>query len=358
MKVYKNLHWSIISPDALFSAWEIFKRDKRNRIDVEEFEKNLERHIFQLHRDLESGAYRHGPYEGFWINDPTRRRIHKALVRDRVLHHALFRVLNPIFEPTFIPASFSCRVGKGTHKGFAYLTNALRAVSQNNTRPCFVLKCDVRKFFDSVDHTTLRGILEKRILDPDTRNLLREIISSYSTGFNERERERESKNAERKGVPIGNLTSQLFANVYLNELDQFVKHTLRVKYYARYTDDFVIVSESRKYLYALIPQIADFLTNHLHLSLHPDKVFIRKYIQGVDFLGYVSLPHHTQIRTKTKRRIFRKMRAKAEAFARGDTTEESFKGTLNSYLGALSHADAYRLEEELKNGVWFWQNGG
>ena len=155
-------------------------------------------------------------------------------------------------------------------------------------------------------------------------------------------------------MPIGNLTSQLFANIYLNELDQFVKHELRVKYYARYTDDFVIVSENPEYLKSLIPKISGFLHARLALYLHPNKVFIRKYRQGIDFLGYVVIPNHIAVRTKTKRRIFRKFRAKVAGFRTETITKASLLGSLNSYLGVLSHADALELAEELKNSFWFW----
>lgn len=181
MKIYKNIFWLIISPANLFRAWGIFKHDKRNKVDVAEFERELESNIFALYRDLKGGEYKHGPYKGFWIHDPKRRRIHKATVRDRVLHHAVFRVLNPIFEPTFIPTSFSCRIGKGTHKGVDFLAEAIRKVSRNYTRRYFVLKCDIRKFFDSVDHTTLLEILEQRIKDEKAHWLLREIVGSYSS---------------------------------------------------------------------------------------------------------------------------------------------------------------------------------
>ncbi|MBI5004169.1 hypothetical protein HZC00_03690 [Candidatus Kaiserbacteria bacterium] len=180
MKIYEDVYQSIISPENLFAAWQVFKSDKRNKADVAEFEQKVERHIFQLHRDLRYKTYRHGPYHGFWIHDPKRRRIHKATVRDRVLHHAIFRVLNPIFEPTFIPTSFSCRIGKGTHKGVMAVSDMLRAESHNNTRTCWALKCDVRRFFDSVDHAILLRILEKRIKDTDTCALLRHIVGSYS----------------------------------------------------------------------------------------------------------------------------------------------------------------------------------
>ncbi len=202
MKVYKNLYRQITSTENLFEAWSIFKRDKRNRPDVEVFEKNVEYELFKLGRELRAKCYRHGPYRMFMIHDPKLRCIHKATVRDRVLHHAVFKILSPIFEPTFISTSFSCRVGKGTHKGVEYLARTLRAVSRNGTQPCYALKCDVRKFFDSIDHDILLDIFEKRVTDPDTRWLVREIIGSYEdVGFTrerEREREREQKCAKKR----------------------------------------------------------------------------------------------------------------------------------------------------------------
>lgn len=185
------MYWSIISPQSLFRAWEIFKSDKRNKPDVVEFELNIEQNIFDLYRDLRNRRYRHGPYKGFWVHDPKIRRIHKAIVRDRVLHHAIFAILNKIFEPTFIDDSYSCRVNKGTHKGVEKVASMLRATSKNNTRQCYALKCDVRKFFDSLDHQVLKGILGKKIKDTKTSSLLEEIIDSYNTGGILRERERE-----------------------------------------------------------------------------------------------------------------------------------------------------------------------
>jgi len=250
--------------------------------------------------------------------------------------------------------SFSCRVGKGTHKGVEYLARTFRAVSANGTHPCFALKCDIRKFFDSIDHGILLGLLDKKITDPATIWLLAEVIEGYTAGFTERERE--SNSVPRKGVPIGNLTSQLFANIYMNEFDQFVKHELRVKQYARYTDDFVIVSDNRIYLDGLIPKISNFLHDRLALSLHSDKVFIRKYRQGVDFLGYVSLPRHIAVRKKTVLRIFRKLRERVKDFRAGIITELSLFSSFNSYLGVLSHANAYELAEKLKNQFWFWMS--
>lgn len=192
MKRYSKLFPEVIVPEALFRAWEEFRRGKSTKRDVLLFERDLEQNIFQLHRDLRDKTYRHGPYIGFTISDPKLRHIHKATVRDRVVHHAVFMVLNRIFEPTFIADSFSCRVGKGTHKGVARVQRMICAVSKNQTHAAYALKCDVKKFFDTVDHTILLGILRRRISDPDFLWLLEGIIESYSVI--QRERERESNN--------------------------------------------------------------------------------------------------------------------------------------------------------------------
>ncbi|PIV84404.1 MAG: reverse transcriptase [Candidatus Moranbacteria bacterium CG17_big_fil_post_rev_8_21_14_2_50_44_12] len=144
MKNYNNIFEKIISPENLFLAWDSFKSNKRNKADVQRFEWELERNIFQLHRELRRGAYKHGAYSSFYIQDPKQRHIHKADVRDRVLHHAVFSVLDPIFEETFISNSYSCRIGKGTHKGVSALEKFIRQISQNYSKPCFILKCDIK----------------------------------------------------------------------------------------------------------------------------------------------------------------------------------------------------------------------
>ncbi|MEK7180863.1 MAG: reverse transcriptase/maturase family protein [Patescibacteria group bacterium] len=297
MKIYNNLFEQITSLENLFSAWDAFKSDKRKKPDVMRFEWQLEENIFRLHRELKSATYRHGPYSGFYVTDPKQRHIHKALVRDRVLHHAVFSVINPIFEEMFIPTSFSCRVGYGTHRGVEALAGMMRQVSKNNTRTCHVLKCDVRKFFDSVDHRILLGILTKRIKDEKVMWLLRSIVESYS-----------SEIGSGKGIPIGNLTSQLFANIYMNEFDRYMKHMVKAKHYLRYTDDFAIVSENRTYLEELLPKIKEFLSNNLAINLHPNKIILSTFCQGVDFLGYVSFPQYRLLRTKTRWRIFSRLR--------------------------------------------------
>lgn len=340
MKVYPNLFEKVTSMSNLLAAWEKFKAGKVSKKDVRSFEYKLEENLFALHDDLVSGHYRHGAYAPFYIQDPKQRLIHKATVRDRVLHHALFNILSPLFDPTFITNSFSCRVGKGIHKGVASLKNGLRKVSRNNTRTCFALKCDVQKFFQGVDQETLMAILARKIRDNKALKLLEQVISSH-------ELMGESKEFCR-GIPIGNLTSQLFANIYMNELDQFVKHRLRAKYYYRYTDDFIMISTSREKLVGWKKQVNLFLLEKLKLKLHPRKVTIRKYSQGIDFLGYVLFPHHQIVRIKTKRRMLKKLRRKVEGYERGTTEKNSLLTSMDSYLGVLKHANSFKVKKEIR----------
>lgn len=200
MKFYKNIFDEIISLENLFLAWDEFKKDKGSKKDVLEFEWNLEPNIFELHRDLKYHRYKHGVYTPFNICDPKPRKIHKATVRDRILHHAVFRVLNPLFEPAFISHSFSCRVKKGTHKGVNSLANFLNKVSKNCRKPCCVLKCDIKKFFDSVDHDILLSIIARKIKDENTIWLLKEIVKSFPTKDPNRERERRPPTMEYQSV--------------------------------------------------------------------------------------------------------------------------------------------------------------
>lgn len=186
-----------------------------------------------------------------------------------------------------------------------------------------VLKCDIRKFFANIDHQVLKNILWKYIIDEDVLWLLGQIIDSFH-----------------KGLPLGNVTSQLFINVYMNEFDQFVKRNLKVKYYIRYCDDFVILHEDRSSLESFIPKMSDFLERKLQLSLHPDKVFIRSLSQGIDFLGWVHFSHHRVLRTATKRRMFKKLK------------ENKSKETLASYLGLLKHGNTYKIIRRIIDNIY------
>jgi retron-type reverse transcriptase len=331
----------------LFLAWKEFKVGKGSKQDVQEFEFNLEDNIFQLHEDLKNRSYIHSPYVSFYVTDPKLRHIHKACVRDRVLHHAIFRILYPIFDRNFIYDSYSCRLGKGTHRAVNRLEDFVRKLSCNNHRTIYALKCDVRKFFDSIDKTILTRIIADKIKDDNSLWLISKILNSFSK--TDTSQARPVQVLPGKGLPLGNVTSQIFANIYLNELDQYVKHCLKVKYYLRYCDDFVILDHDPHYLLELAFKINEFLEEHLALSLHPNKVILRKYRQGIDFLGYVVLPYHRTLRTKTRNRVISKIGIKREESYDNSISQESLKQSLNSYLGILKHCNGYDLETEL---VW------
>lgn len=312
----------IISIENLLEAWKEFLVGKRKKPDVQEFALNLFDNILQLHQELANKSYKHGSYYRFNICDPKPRIIHKASVRDRLLHHAIYRKLYPFFDRTFIGDSFSCRIDKGTHRALNKFRNFAYKVSRNHTRTCWVLKCDIKKFFNSIDHQILLGILRAHIPDPSIIWLLENVIKSFSVSTS-------------RGLPLGNLTSQLFANVYMNRFDQFVKHQLKAKHYVRYADDFVLLSHVKEALVDIIPQIDDFLKNNLKLSLHPKKVSIKTFASGVDFLGWVHFPDHRVLRTATKHRMMKRVK------------ENPKKAVVQSYRGLLSHGNAFKLKKEL-----------
>ena len=309
----------IISLENLLLAWTEFKRGKTKKQDVQKFELHLMDHLIDLHESLKAKTYVHGPYHAFKINDPKPRDIHKASVRDRVLHHALYRSLAPYFFARFIHDSYSCQDGKGVHRALKRFEIFSRRVSKNNTKQCFILKCDIRKFFASIDQDILMKTLEKYIVDQSVPNLLKVIITSLPTG-----------------LPLGNLTSQLLVNVYMHEFDQFVKHVLKVKYYIRYADDFVIFSSDKQELVMFLTKIHFFLRLNLNLELHPDKVSIETLGSGVDFLGWVHFPDHRVLRTVTKRRMLRRVALRQGKFE-----------TLESYRGMLSRGNGWRLSKKL-----------
>lgn len=336
-----NNHFNYLKLTAienLFQAWSEFKKGKSKRLDVWEFERNLEDNLFELHYSLKTKTYRHGEYQSFYVNDPRQRHIHKADVSDRVVHHLLYTFLYNLSDRSFIYDSYSCRLEKGTHKGVERLKKFARKVSRNYTDDCWALKLDIKKFFASVDHKILLNLLKEKIQDEDIIWLLKQIIDSFHLGQD-----------INKGIPLGNLTSQIFANIYLNELDQFVKHNLKVKYYIRYADDFLFLSENKELLCKHVDALRQFLNNKLKLKLHPNKIIFRKLEWGIDFLGYVVLPHYILPRTKTKKRIFKKLKEKKDC--------ENFYQSMQSYLGYLGYASSFKTTQELKNQVWLWSNG-
>jgi len=214
--------------------------------------------------------------------------------------------------------SYSCRIGKGVHKAInRYRTFAVQ-VAKNHTRTAWVLQCDLRKFFASIDHTVLLAIVAKRIPDPRTQALVANIVGSFHAS------------APGKGLPLGNLTSQVLVNLYMNEFDRYVKHELRERFYIRYADDFLILSEDRAHLLRLLPILKAYLHDELSLALHPGKISLRTVSSGIDFLGWVHFPDHRVIRTNTKKRALR-----------------ATLHNVTSYLGLLSHGNTYKLRHRL-----------
>lgn len=341
MKQYINPYGDIISIDNLLEAWKEFLCGKRNRKDVAYFQVCLMDQLFSLHRELQNNTYIHGSYRVLRISDPKPRVIHIAPIRDRLLHHALYRKLYPYFERKFEYDSYSCRNWKGTHRAINRFRKFFQKISKNNTKQCWVLKCDIKKFFASIDHTILLSILQKHISNPNTYWLCERIIRSFSARDAcpsvaiGRRRGSALDGETNKGLPLGNLTSQLFANVYMNEFDQFVKHILKAKHYIRYADDFVFLSHNKKELENLIPVIQTFLREKLKLSLHENKLFIKTIGSGVDFLGWIHFPDYRVLRTATKRRMLRRIQ------------EFPTAEMLNSYIGLLKHGNAWKLKEVL-----------
>lgn len=306
----------------MLCAWREFLRGKRDKIDVQVFGAHLMDELITLRIDCVSRVYCHGAYQHFRINDPRPRDIHKASVRDRVLHHAIYRQLYPFFDRTFIADSFSCRIDKGVHRALDRLRAFAYRASANHTRTAWVLQCDIQKFFANIDHQILLDILKLYIPDPDVIYLLNIVIDSFHTqpGI---------------GLPLGNLTSQLFVNIYMNAFDQFAKHQLHAQYYLRYADDFLICSHDRDWLQTLLPRIADFLNHRLRLQLHPRKISLKTIASGIDFLGWVHFPDCRVLRTSTKRRMLRRLR------------EHPTPATKQSYRGLLKHGNTFGLQRNL-----------
>lgn len=311
---------NIFSFENLFKSWQEFVRGKKQKKDVAEFSLHLISNLLELQNDIATGSYRHGGYAHFKINDPKPRDIHKASVRDRIVHRAIYRDLYPYFDDKFIYRSYACRDNKGHHLALKHFASVINAESNNGRKTVLVLKCDIKKFFASINKTILGDILYSHLKDPKTINIVNEVLESFKSG-----------------LPLGNLTSQLFGNVYLNELDQYVINLLRANLYMRYADDFVVISRDKAWLEELLPKIGDFLKERLELELHQDKIFIKTIYSGVDFLGWVHFTDHRILRNKTKWRMFNNLERKF--------SPES----LASYLGLLGHGNAWNLAEKIKS---------
>lgn len=283
MKTYSNIFEDAFTFKALMCAYKRARRGKRYKREVLAFADNVERNVLQLRDSLYNGTYRHGTYYRFIVNDAKKRHIQAAPFRDRIVHQATHAALEPIFDTGFIYDSYACRKGKGT-------LAAIERFERFGAHAPYVLTGDISKYFATIDHEILLRCLTKRVADKDMLAICKLIVYS-------------SCEMPRKGIPIGNLTSQLFANIYLNELDQFVKHTLRARHYIRYMDDFVILSSDKAFLHHAREEIETFVTTRLKLAMHPKKVQIVPVHVGVDYLGYRIFPHYRKLRKSTVQRF-------------------------------------------------------
>lgn len=319
--------------DNLHLAYLKARRGKRYSADCLAFSAGLEENLLALRWELLNFTYRTGEYRRFMVYEPKAREIAALPFRDRVVHHALCNVIEPIFETRFYDHSYACRVGKGTHQGVDYLQTALRWMGAGG-QPVWVLKGDVRKYFPGVRHDILFELLARHIGCEQTLWLIRGIVDSAG--------EMDNTLGMKRGIPIGNLTSQFFANVYLTPLDRFIKQVLGARWYVRYMDDWCIVGQEKGQLQAWKRIIGEFLGRELDMELHP-KTQVFPMAQGVNFLGYRVWPTHRLLRRVSVKR----MRRKLKIFARHSIRLTQVSATVQSWLGHAKHASTYRLRRRL-----------
>lgn len=354
MKRVGNLWPRVISFSSLARAAERARRRKRCREDVQQFEFDLERNLWQLREELSSKSYRPGPYHTFTIYEPKKRLISAAPYRDRVVHHALTWVLERVFEPTFTDDSYACRKLKGTHA-------AVDRAQHYARRFQYVLKADVRMFFPSIDHAILVDLIGRKIKDTDVLWLVRTIIEASNAQepvihwfpgddlFTPTER--------RRGLPIGNQTSQFFANVYLNPLDHFVREQLRCRGYVRYVDDLLVFDDDKRRLACWRDEIRGFLGG-LRLRLHPRKSEVLPIADGVRFLGYRVFPWRRMLAKDNVRRFRRRVRRMQRAYAAGELSAEQIRIRLISWLGHARQGSAAQWRDALFATIRFQKGEG
>jgi len=329
---------NLISFENLYLAYRKARKCKRYRSEILEFSFGLEANLIALQNDLINQTYHHGGYREFIVNDSKKRRIQAASFRDRVVHHALCNIIEPIFDQTFIFDSYACRKDKGTHKAVKRLKTFLRSAafsqreSKNAVPKIYCLQCDISKYFDNINHRILFGILQKRIGDEKVLWLIQEILNSNNANTG-------------KGIPIGNLTSQLFANVYLNGLDQYVKRVLKQRHYLRYMDDFLILGIGKWELWQIKREIADFLQTKLKLNLHPKKANVFPVEQGIEFLGYRNFLNYRVLRKSTVKRFIKKMKNKQK-------NEIEAAKAFDSFTAFAAPARAYKTLQKIKAKFW------
>lgn len=280
-----------VSLESVWKSWFAFRKGKRVTDELDTFQYYLEGNLMQLFLDLDNATYRHGGYQHFVVNDNKRRRISVAGIRDRVVHRLVYDHLNAIYDKTFIHDVWSCRKEKGLLGAIERTQQLLHGYSNS-----YVWKCDVQKFFDSIDHQTLLNVMALRITGDKTLHTLQTILASSV-----------KPDGARIGVPIGNLTSQIFANIYLNEFDRFVKHTLKAQAYLRYGDDFILIEADQQKLLAFRTASITFLKEKLHLTINAKSDRMMKAKHGLRFLGMVIWPFGSRLNNRNLKRIYERV---------------------------------------------------
>jgi len=352
----------------LFEAYEGCRRHKRNTANAIAFELDYEQNLVELCEEINNGSYQPGKSIAFIVDRPVKREIFAADFRDRVVHHLIINKLNALFEKEFIGDSYSCRKGKGTHKGIKRLDGFIRQCSQNYSRDCWILTLDIKGFFMSIDRQRLYHRLELFIIAhyhaPDRPLLLdlcRKVVfydpavhcvikgkRSNWKGLPDDKSLFHSRQG--CGLPIGNLTSQVFANFYLNSFDHFMKHALALRYYGRYVDDVVVVHQDPAFLSSLLPVIRAYLQQELGLTLHPKKIFLEHYSKGVKYLGVVLKPRRIYVANRTKGNMYRallKYNRIAQTHKPWHAERTAFQSSINSYLGLMKHYHTYFLRRSM-----------
>lgn len=330
MKRSGNLFESIVAFPNLWRAAHRAWRGKKDKARITNFYFSLEQELLILQEELVSGQYQPRPYCLFEVTDPKRREIAAADFRDRVVHHALINVLEPLFEKRLIHDTYACRPQKGTHL-------AVQRAQRFSNRWPFFLKCDIKKYFQSVDHAILSGLLARIIKDQRVLDLLASIIAHPVTGH-----------APGKGIPIGNLTSQHFANLYLGEMDHFVKERLRVAGYLRYMDDFLFFAQTKSALHGIHLEIEQFLHKNLSLTLKERATVLAPVSSGLPFLGFRVFPATIRLPRRGTARFRRNVYAREHAFRRGNMDETLLSHSVGSMIGHMVHADTLALRRQ-----WF-----
>ncbi len=345
MKTYKRLFPQICDFENLYHAFMQARRGKRRQPNVAAFEFDLEENLVTLQQQLRQEDYWPGHYTHFTLYEKKPRRISAAPFRDRVVHHALTQVIEPIWERRFTHDSYACRKGKGTHA-------ALDRVTKFARRYPYVLQCDVVQFFPSIDHAILENLLARRIADAQAIRLCARIIASGRGIHNETYRmqwfpgDNLLAATRPRGLPIGNQTSQFWANVYLHELDKFVKQTLRCPAYIRYVDDVLLFAEDKPTLHQWRKEMSHYLQT-LRLVIHPDKSRVYPVTAGIPFLGFIVFPEHRRLQRTAGIHFARRYRRKVQAYTAGKLPLDRLRDSVHGWLGHVRHGDTYGLRRAI-----------